>query len=175
MDMGEERWSKLKELFPRDQADSPWLGIITLPEGSLIFRGCRAFDRPDALKLLETPRFWSVSREIASEYARTGGARQRALPGFIVAATTTRALTLANVKMYPVVEAIYMKGASFGIGGLVPQEVQRLHMSDVAAAIFQTELDGVWEDGGREILLRQSCEVTNVITFDRAFDPDGAN
>lgn len=152
-----------------------WRGEQPLSAGTIIYRGCRAVDAAAAARLLEQPRFWTEDRDYALEYARTCPVPTlEAFPGYLVKAGLKSPVWLADMAMYPLAEALFRSPRRFGIRSDTPQNLQRLHCTDIARTFISQNFDGVID--GREILLEHALKHIEILEIEEVYRPreDGA-
>lgn len=152
----------------RSSAEPVWRGEKELSAGTVIYRGCRAVDTRAAIQLLEQPRFWTGEKGYAQEYARTcPSSALKALPGYLVMAKVVSPALLADMAMYPVTEAVFMTPERFGVRAGFPQELQRLHCTDIASTFAGKRFHGVID--GTEILLMPSAEHLEIVSIEMLY------
>jgi hypothetical protein len=171
------RWAPIRQLiagtFVPQGATSPvrvWRGEKTLQTGMILYRGCRSPSPGHVRDLLTEPRFWTIDESYARAYARTyPDAKLAAFPGFLVTAEVSAPIALADVALYPIAEALYREPKRYGVSQSSPQELQRLHSTAIASAYSGRVYDGVWDHGGREILIAQAQWNVEILAIERIY------
>lgn len=133
-----------------------WEGSRELPGGTQLFRGCTAFRESEAVRMLSSPRFFTTEMKLAETYSLPKPGDRPGQRRYLLRVVTKRALTLAVAHMRPIVDEVYLaEGPASAYREGINLEFQRLKMTDICSYYGRIKYDGVFDNGGHDILIRE--------------------